>query len=356
MWQFVTLCTMWFVCLRLELTDSLFTCDPNNNTRFQSHHNCVYTINNEHELARSGATNIDECVNACLANLHCDYFSYDDQFKSCTLINLSSLARAEKGEKGDFCGCIPNRIVEPCEDENVYSPCRCRKRLFDNTTILDCHNLNLLIVSFPLLSIQPRFLSKTNELKLSHEDLSKNNLAVIPQQVVDQWQSDENVTFLLAGNQWNCSDCSNLEFFTSAKSRIEDLRETKCANGDYVDNVDICKQCGKKCNSPIELIVSVSVGGFVLALLAALFVRYKDVIKTWLHLYDICPSQVGKDDEEEEREYDAFISYSHMDEDFVIQDLVPQLEKPGADGLPTYRLCLHYRDWYTVLYFTITII
>jgi protein toll len=54
------------------------------------------------------------------------------------------------------------------------------------------------------------------------------------------------------------------------------------------------------------------------------------------------------EEEEEERDYDAFISYSHLDEDFVINELVPQLERPTS-GQPDFRLCLHYRDWYVVV-------
>lgn len=38
------------------------------------------------------------------------------------------------------------------------------------------------------------------------------------------------------------------------------------------------------------------------------------------------------------RTYDVFVSYSHGDERFVVEELVPELER-------THRLCLHYRDW-----------
>lgn len=43
---------------------------------------------------------------------------------------------------------------------------------------------------------------------------------------------------------------------------------------------------------------------------------------------------------EEEKLFDAFVSYSKKDETFVIQILAPELEY----GNPPYRLCLHYRD------------
>ncbi|OQR71922.1 slit3 protein-like, partial [Tropilaelaps mercedesae] len=43
---------------------------------------------------------------------------------------------------------------------------------------------------------------------------------------------------------------------------------------------------------------------------------------------------------EEEKLFDAFVSYSKKDEAFVAQILAPELEC----GSPPYRLCLHYRD------------
>ncbi|XP_073346036.1 uncharacterized protein [Pagrus major] len=43
-------------------------------------------------------------------------------------------------------------------------------------------------------------------------------------------------------------------------------------------------------------------------------------------------------------QYDAFISYSSQDEAWVMEQLVPNLERPAA-GAPRLRLCLHHRDF-----------
>lgn len=43
-------------------------------------------------------------------------------------------------------------------------------------------------------------------------------------------------------------------------------------------------------------------------------------------------------------QYDAFISYSSKDEAWVMEQLVPNLERPAGGG-PRLRLCLHHRDF-----------
>ncbi|XP_063748664.1 toll-like receptor 13 isoform X2 [Eleginops maclovinus] len=44
-------------------------------------------------------------------------------------------------------------------------------------------------------------------------------------------------------------------------------------------------------------------------------------------------------------QYDAFISYSSKDEGWVMEQLVPNLERPAAGCAPGLRLCLHHRDF-----------
>lgn len=50
---------------------------------------------------------------------------------------------------------------------------------------------------------------------------------------------------------------------------------------------------------------------------------------------------VSEEEVDKGKIYDAFISFSHHDEDFVIEELVEKLEK----GSNPYKLCIHLRDW-----------
>lgn len=51
--------------------------------------------------------------------------------------------------------------------------------------------------------------------------------------------------------------------------------------------------------------------------------------------------------------YDAFISFSHLDEDFVTQKLVPELEQGGDEP---FKLCIHLRNFVPGEYITDQII
>uniref|UniRef100_T1IK29 TIR domain-containing protein n=1 Tax=Strigamia maritima TaxID=126957 RepID=T1IK29_STRMM len=55
----------------------------------------------------------------------------------------------------------------------------------------------------------------------------------------------------------------------------------------------------------------------------------------------ICLSVVCEEDIDADKVYDAFVSYSSEDEDWITDFFVPGLET----STPPYKLCLHNRDW-----------
>lgn len=185
--------------------------------------------------------------------------------------------------------------------------------------------------------------------RLRRLDLTHNNFTYIPNGVVDAWNGTQNLTYNLSGNPWKC-DCSNLallKFIYGSWKRVEDLHQMKCANGHLVSELSVEKLCPSTFASTKYLTIAMPLLALLVFFICLLFYRCRRVILAWLYNRRLClwcVVQEEEDEESDERVYDAFISFSHLDEQFVNEQIVKQLELPPL-GFPDYRLCLHSRDW-----------
>uniref|UniRef100_A0A182IYV9 Uncharacterized protein n=1 Tax=Anopheles atroparvus TaxID=41427 RepID=A0A182IYV9_ANOAO len=99
---------------------------------------------------------------------------------------------------------------------------------------------------------------------------------------------------------------------------------------------------------PIEgyiplLITALCAFSIVIVLTLVLFV-FRQEMRVWFHSrfgVRLFNSNSTMDKNERDRLFDAFVSYSSKDEAFVAEELAPMLE----NGDPSYKLCLHYRDF-----------
>lgn len=83
--------------------------------------------------------------------------------------------------------------------------------------------------------------------------------------------------------------------------------------------------------------------GLLLGVTAALAIYYKfqTSIKIILFNWGLCVWCYSENDLDPDKLYDVFISFSHEDEQFVNDHLLPGLEKRKNP----YKVCIHTRDW-----------
>lgn len=104
---------------------------------------------------------------------------------------------------------------------------------------------------------------------------------------------------------------------------------------------EICREDYELRNAMIMITsLSLAIFGIIIGLLYGLYNRYKTEVKIWLYSHNIT-WPISEESLDQDKKYDAFISFSHKDEELVAKHLVPGLE----GGSIPFKLCLHYRDW-----------
>lgn len=115
----------------------------------------------------------------------------------------------------------------------------------------------------------------------------------------------------------------------------------KCQeNGNPIIRLSVNDLC-KFSLTLIILCISLAVFGIIFGIFTTLYYRYQQEIKVWMFAHKLCLWLVSEKEVDRNKIYDAFISYSHLDEAFVVDHLVPGLENERC----RFKLCLHFRDW-----------
>ncbi|XP_033296899.1 protein toll [Bombus bifarius] len=185
-----------------------------------------------------------------------------------------------------------------------------------------------------------------DELPLNIEvlELHNNNISRLNSDVLQFMNNTSLMTVTLDGNPWIC-DCDTRDFLNFIQTKVIEIPNSlKITCRDM--NVPMLKMTATDlCSTNIIIIIVISVvtaiTGLIIGVLAALYYRYQREIKVWLYAHQLCLWLVTEDELDKDKLYDAFISYSHKDEDFIVNELVPQLES----GPRPFKLCLHFRDW-----------
>ncbi|KZC03990.1 Protein toll [Dufourea novaeangliae] len=204
------------------------------------------------------------------------------------------------------------------------------------------------------VSISKLYLSDTNISSVSLDalplaievlELHNNNISKMDSDVLYFMRNSTKLKSLtLHGNPWVC-DCDARDFLNFIQTKVGKISESLHITCKDINTPMLKMTATDFCPADTIMIVGISLAiaftGLIIGMLAALYYRYQREIKVWLYAHQLCLWFVTEDELDKDKLYDAFISYSHKDEDFVVNELVSVLES----GARPFKLCLHFRDW-----------
>lgn len=238
-------------------------------------------------------------------------------------------------------------IIISCESKGLTS---LQEIGFENATSIQLAISNKNLMELPKLPSHSRvtfiqashnkisnIVTENLPAKLRVLDVSYNNIQRISANVLDYIKRLEVV--FLKENPFKC-DCSDemTNFIKFVSAPVTDLQGAKC---DSTNELSI-KTMGDYCSQRafIRNLIIVIVLAILIMIVSFVYYKYQQVIKAWLYAHNFRLWWIDEEHLDKDKVYDAFISYSHLDEAFV-QYLVETLENSS----PPFKLCVHVRDF-----------
>ncbi|KAG6447855.1 hypothetical protein O3G_MSEX005169 [Manduca sexta] len=238
--------------------------------------------------------------------------------------------------------------LDPAKCATLADSCTCR--ILD-----DIQYKQVVIVHCSGLAEFPRLPPTTDKwiLHLPHNKISYIAAADVSPNIVEldlrnnsikniDVQASAKLAFVplqLGGNPIECT-CEALKMLVpllKPDSKLLDRKDVKCENDAQI-SLAMLKLCTKSSNGLVYLLFLLLLLAFVVTgLLARTAIRLR--IKMILMRLGWMSRLLEPADDD--RPYDAFVSFAHEDEELVMEQLAARLES----GSRPYRLCLHYRDW-----------
>ncbi|KAL7740448.1 hypothetical protein ACLKA6_013240 [Drosophila palustris] len=173
-------------------------------------------------------------------------------------------------------------------------------------------------------------------------DVRRNQIRVFDQNFINYLQQENNtMNVKLSGNPMTC-DCNALPllgFVRAQPQRVPDIGDIYCSSWPTKPFQQL--EVSELCPSYV-LLIGCILGCLIIVacLISVVYLIYQQELKIWLYNHNLCLWCVSEEELDKDKTYDAFISYSHKDEQ-LIAELLPKLE----NGLHAFRVCLHGRDW-----------
>ncbi|KDR13629.1 protein toll isoform X2 [Zootermopsis nevadensis] len=177
-------------------------------------------------------------------------------------------------------------------------------------------------------------------------ELDHNNLTQLDASILQAFGNKTGLQHItLHANPWHC-DCEArgiITFLQEHFTQVAYLPNVTCGDGSgrSLSNLTFSDICPVSSTTIVTMSIIIALSGIIVGISVALYYYYQNEVKVWLYARGLCLWFVTEEELDKEKLYDAFISYSHRDEEFVVNHLVPGLE----GGTTQFKLCLHYRDW-----------
>lgn len=192
-------------------------------------------------------------------------------------------------------------------------------------------------------------------------NLRNNNISSLTVDDVKMIVLQSNIFVHLEGNPFNC-ECSpsiidlmkmiqtDSQWMKPEYARYQYLRHLRCnrpdiASGTEFINLDYNSlPCLVKLVMPLPILIVLVVTVVILIIIIILLTRFRHEIRilTYTRFNIILPCQPAE--KYESKIYDAFVSYNNSEEEWVTETF-EKLEKSESGNIPSFRFCLHHRDF-----------
>ncbi|KAK4883574.1 hypothetical protein RN001_006893 [Aquatica leii] len=261
----------------------------------------------------------------------------------------------------DHCACVirpwSKSFIVNCENQNLTEVPNIvlpRGNMFSQTEVyLDGNKIragpvrNVAYENVTKLSLSTNYLEELKWLppKIESLKIDNNNISFLGYETLEMLNTSflSNVSF--GNNPWKC-DCLATNFsnylVTNLAKKSIDANNIQCSKtGKLLVHLNVNELCPNHTAMTITVSVCIAIIGIAIAIFTVFYYRFELEIKVWLYAHNMLLWFVTEEEIDKDKLYDAFISYSHIDEDFVVNQLMPVLEQ----GPIPYKLCLHIRDW-----------
>ncbi|XP_017037441.1 protein toll [Drosophila kikkawai] len=142
----------------------------------------------------------------------------------------------------------------------------------------------------------------------------------------------------MSGNPWSCT-CQDVEYLNAIKSissSIADFTEMTCSSGEKLLSIEQ----ENICSSGLAYYIALAATLAAVLMVTNFLVCFRQPLLIWLYEHDLFLSLATRMELDQDKRYDAFLAFTHKDEDLV-GEFVERLEK----GRQPFRLCFYLRDW-----------